>query len=82
MEFDVWFSKLNKVLQIVLLVIPFVGWVVEILIRLSIMLKTSHMIHVGALLVFVLFGWFHIPVILDVISLLLRKKLIYQDLKF
>jgi hypothetical protein len=82
MEFDVWFSKQNRVLQIVLLVIPVVGWVMEVLIRLSVMLKTSHMIHVGALLVFVLFGWLYAPVILDLISLLLRKKLIFEDLKF
>ena len=77
MEFDVWFSKQNRILQIVLLVIPVVGWVMEVLIRLSVMLKTSHMIHV-----FVLFGWLHAPVILDLISLLLRKKLIFEDLKF
>lgn len=38
MQFDKWFNSQSTWLKVLLLVIPFVGWVMEILIRLSVML--------------------------------------------
>ena len=38
MEVDVWFKKQHIALQIALLLIPVVGWIVDLLVRLSLLL--------------------------------------------
>lgn len=74
MTFDKWFNKQGKVVQLLLLLIPFVNWVVEVLVRWSVALRTKDLLHIViALLVTVLglgFGW------LDLIWVLLFGHLI------
>ena len=41
MTFDKWFNKQSRLLKILLLILPVVGWIVECLIRLSVMLRTK-----------------------------------------
>ena len=36
MKFDAWFNKQNRLIQIILLILPIVGWVTELLVRLSV----------------------------------------------
>ena len=36
-----WFNKQSRLVQIILLLIPFVNWIVEILVRWSAFLKTK-----------------------------------------
>ena len=33
MTFDKWFEKQDRIVKIILLIIPFVGWIVEVLVR-------------------------------------------------
>ena len=70
MNFDKWYYKQDKVVQVILLLIPFIGWLVEILVRLSVYLKTKETNHLIAFLVFVVFGEFWILPVLDLIYLL------------
>ena len=41
MSFDKWFSKQSLLVKAILLIIPPVGWVVEVLVRLSAFLRKS-----------------------------------------
>ena len=43
-NFAKWFYKQNLLIQLILLLIPFVNWVVEILIRWSAWLKTKSLL--------------------------------------
>lgn len=77
MEFDTWFYSQKKYIQILLLVFPVVGWVVEILVRLSIILKEDNIINIGAFAAILLFGWAWVLVLADVVYLVLKNKLLF-----
>ena len=81
MEVDVWFKKQHIALQIALLLIPVVGWIVDLLVRLSLLLKTSHVYHIGSFVGVLVFGWLWAPVALDAVSLILNKKIIFEEIK-
>ena len=46
MTFDKWFNKQSRLVQILLLLIPGVNWIVELLVRWSLALRTKNIIHV------------------------------------
>ena len=73
MEFDKWFEKQSLLIKVILLIIPFVGWVVEILVRLSAFLRKQ----TGINLVGLLLGIFGniIWAIIDLVILLVTGKL-------
>jgi len=70
-----WFNKQSRLVQIILLLIPFVNWIVEILVRWSAFLKTKNIITLITAIVVtfagVFIGW------LDCIWCLLFKHLIF-----
>ncbi|MGN1043053.1 MAG: hypothetical protein ACI4SK_06185 [Christensenellales bacterium] len=72
-----WFNKQNRLVQILLLFIPFVNWIVEVLVRWSSVLgakKVKLLNLLAAILVTVLglaWGW------IDVIWCLLFKRLTF-----
>jgi len=76
MKFDSWFNSQSRLLQVILLIIPFVGWVVEVLVRLSVMLRTKSLLHIVVFVVFLVFGWGWILGIIDLIYLVLKGHLI------
>ena len=76
MTFDKWFNSQSRLLQIILMIIPVVGWILEILIRLSVALRTKEPIHWVVFLIFVLVGWGWILNLVDLIYLLLNGHLI------
>ncbi len=76
MTFDKWFNKQSTLMKVILLLIPFVGWVTEILIRLSVMLRTKSLIHIVVFLFFVIIGWSWIFCVIDLIYLVLKGHLI------
>ena len=71
-----WFNKLNRLVQLLLLLIPGVNWVTEVVVRWSTFLKKGGMLRlivslvvtVGGLFV----GW------IDCIWVLIYKKLCFQ----
>ena len=76
MEFDKWFHSQSKLIQIVLLLIPFVNWICEVLVRLSAALRSKSMLHlVWAIVVLFLglvIGW------VDMIWILLFNKMLLE----
>ncbi len=57
MEFDKWFKGLNRIVQLILLIIPLVNFIIELLVRLSVLLRKSDAVSIVMLiLVFVTGG--------------------------
>lgn len=79
MNFDKWFNSQSVLLKAILLLIPFVGWVVECLVRLSVMLRTKSVVHIVVFLVFLLVGWGWVLGVIDFIYMLLTGHLILAD---
>lgn len=77
MNFDKWFNKQDRLIQVILMVIPFVGWVVEMLVRLSILLRTKSTLHLVVFLLFVIVGWSWIIVVIDLVYLILKGHLLF-----
>lgn len=69
MNFDQWFEKQSLVVKIILIILPLVGWVMEILIRISAYTRSKNNMDLVLLIVFLLLGWTWIPLIIDVIYL-------------
>ncbi len=78
-EFDKWFNKQSTLIKVLLLIIPFVGWVVECLVRLSVMLRTKETIHIVAFVVFLLIGGLWIPAIADLVYLVVKGNLFLAE---
>ncbi len=79
MNFDKWFNSQSVLLKAILLLIPFVGWVVECLVRLSVMLRTKSVVHIVVFLVFLFVGWGWVLGVIDFIYMLLTGHLILAD---
>ena len=70
MTVDKWYNEKQLWLKIVLIVVPFVGWVMEILIHLSIYLRTKKTIDLVLFIVSIVFCF---PlVVLDVVFLAVK----------
>ena len=72
-----WFSKQSKLVQVLLLIIPFVNWITEIVVRWSTFLKKGGLVRLVVCILVTIpsgiaFGW------LDVIWVLLFNKLFLQ----
>lgn len=78
MEFDTWLKQQTKLVQVLLLVIPFVGWVVELLVRISIMARKQDAVSVIVFIVFLLVGWAWILCIIDAVCLVLNDRLFLE----
>ena len=76
MKFDKWFNKQTRLIQVILLVIPFVGWFVELGVRLSVALRTKDIIHILVFVLFLVVGWGWILNLIDLIYLVLKGHLI------
>lgn len=76
-SFSGWFNSQSRVIQIILLLIPFVNWVVEILVRWSSAIQTKKPLNLVAAILVTFFGivigW------LDIIWCLLFKHMILAD---
>lgn len=79
MKFDKWFNQQSRLIQIILLLIPFVGWITELLVRLSVMLRTKSVIHIVVFIVFVVVGWGWILGVADLVYLLVTGHLFLAE---
>lgn len=75
MNFDKWFYNQSKLVQVILLLIPFVGWIAELLIRLSVLLRDKSVINIVVFVVFVVAGWGWVLAVADLIYLLIKGHL-------
>ena len=79
MQFDKLFNKQSVLLKVIPLLIPFVGWVVECLVRLSVMLRTKSVLHIVVFFVFLFVGWGWVLNVIDLIYMVLTGHLILGD---
>ena len=76
MTFDKWFEEQALWLRAVLLIIPFVGWVMEILIRVSALIRKSSTLNIVGLVLGAVVPFFGI---VDAIVLLITGKQLILD---
>lgn len=76
MAFDKWFNKQSVLIKAILLLLPFVGWICECLVRLSVALRTKSVLHIVVFLAFLFIGWGWILGVIDFIYMLLTGHLI------
>ena len=77
-----WFKGLKKWLQLLLIIIPFVGWVIDLVIRIEDFVKASKGKKVFKLIVLILFvvvGWAWIWQIFDFIWIIIYGRLTFMD---
>lgn len=79
MNFDKWFNSQSRLVQVILFIIPVVGWIVEILVRLSAFLRKQSGTNLIGLLLFVFLGWAWLPVVIDLVYLILKGKFILTE---
>ena len=79
MKFDKWFYKQSTLVRVLLLLIPFVGWIVELLVRLSVMLRTKQPVHIVVFVLFVAIGWGWVLNIVDIIVMVITGKLLFTE---
>ena len=72
MQFDKWFNEQSKLIKIILLVIPFVGWIVEVLVRLSALIRKSSTLNIAGFIVFLIGGVFFAYV--DLVFVIITDK--------
>ena len=77
MSFDKWFNKQDRLIQVILMILPVVGWIVECLVRLSILLRTKSALHLVVFLLFLFVGWSWIVVVIDLVYLILKGHLLF-----
>ena len=92
MDFDKWFNSQSTILKAILLIIPIVSWIVEILIRLSVLLRVKNNTeslgggggevsasNFAMFLVVLCFGWSWIVCVIDLIYMLMNGHLILAE---
>lgn len=79
MQVDKWFNQQTKLVQAILLLLPIVGWVTELLVRLSVMLRTKSTLHIVVFIVFVVVGWGWVLAIADLVYLLVTGHLFLAE---
>lgn len=72
-----WFNSLPRLVQFILLIIPFVGWIVEIYVRLTAMLQKTTTTNILGFVLFLFFG--SVLVYVDLVWVLLFKHLLLAD---
>ena len=77
MTFDKWFEEQALWLKIVLLVLPFVGWVMEILIRVSAVIRKSSTLNIVGLVIGVIGNWFWS--VIDLIYMIFKGQLLLVE---
>lgn len=79
MNFDSWFHQQSKLIQIILLIIPLVGWIVDLLVRWSAFLKNQSIVNLVMALIVTIFGFTWVLTILDAVMIALSNKLFLEQ---
>lgn len=72
-----WFDKQSNIVKFILLILPFVGWIIELIIRWSQVLKDASVLNIVVALVYTLFGWAWVLGLIDAIMVLLGNKMLF-----
>ena len=72
-----WFNKQSNIVKFILLILPFVGWVFELIIRWSAVIKEASALNIIVALVYTLFGWAWVLTVIDAVLVLLDKNMLF-----
>lgn len=70
-----WFSRLSYLNQMILIIIPVVGWIIEVLVRISALIRLLSRKHVAGLLIFTILGLSWILCFIDCFFLYFKEDL-------
>ena len=73
MKFDKWFEEQSLLIKVILLILPLVGWVVEILVRLSAFLRKNSTMNLVGLIIGIIGNW--IWSVIDLVVLIVTGHL-------
>ncbi|MBE5742457.1 MAG: hypothetical protein E7360_03945 [Clostridiales bacterium] len=79
MTFDKWFNSQSTLIKAILLLLPVVGWICEILVRLSVLLRTKKGGHLIVFLIVLFLGEFWILGAIDFVYMILNGHLILGE---
>jgi len=74
MSFDKWFDEQELLIKVILLIIPVVGWVLEILVRLSVAMRKSTSVNLVGLVLGAIGNY--VWQVVDVIYLIVKGELL------
>ena len=77
MTFDKWFQEQSLLVKVILLILPFVGWIVEILVRISAVLRKSSGVNLVGLVLGVIGNW--IWSVIDLVYLIVTGNLLLLE---
>ena len=72
-----WFNKQSNIVKFILLILPFVGWIFELIIRWSAVIKEASVLNIVVALVYTLFGWAWVLTVIDAVLVLLDKNMLF-----
>ena len=72
-----WFDKQSNIVKFILLILPFIGWIFELIIRWSRVIKEASVLNIVVALVYTLIGWAWVLQLIDAILVLLDKKMLF-----
>lgn len=78
-KFYQWFNKQSVLLKVILLIIPFVGWVVELLVRGTKALDKKDTVSIVVFILFLVVGWGWVLNLIDIIYMVLTGHLILAE---
>ena len=74
-----WFSQQSYITQLILIIIPIVGWIFEILVRIFAVIRSHSKTNIAGLVIFALLGGFWILCFIDVFVLYFKEDLMLID---
>ncbi|MBQ4443166.1 MAG: hypothetical protein II896_00715 [Clostridia bacterium] len=78
-QFYKWFNQQSVLLKVILLIIPFVGWVVELLVRGTRMIDKKDTLSIVVFILFLVVGWGWFLNLIDIIYMIISGHLILAD---
>ena len=73
MKFDKWFEEQSRLIKVILLIIPIVGWVVEVLVRISAFIRKNSTVNLVGMIIAIIGNW--IWSVIDLVVLIVTGKL-------
>ena len=77
MTVDKWFDSQDRLVKVLLLIIPFVNWIIEILVRISAILRNPSQLNLIGLIVYIIGGW--ILGFVDLIFVIIQDKMLFIE---
>ncbi len=73
-----WFNKQSNVVKFILLILPLVGWIFELVIRWSQVIKEASVLNIVVAIVYTVFGWAWVLTVIDAVFVLLGKNMLFM----